>query len=429
MIRLFPLYIDPGTGSMLFSILIGAAATLYFLARAFIIKAKVFFSGGGAKAGVATGSAVIPYVIYCEGPQYGSVFQPVLDELERRRLETAYLTSAETDPAFQAGYQYVKPEYIGEGNRAFARLNLLRADVVLMTTPGLDVYQLKRSKGVKHYAHILHAPGDATLYRLFGLDYFDSVLLTGDYQAQDIRTLEKMRGIREKRLVTVGCSYLDVYAEKIQAIPAETDHPFTVLVSPSWGKSALLSRYGERLLDPLAQTGFRIIVRPHPQSKKSEGALLDRLSERYKDRANVEWDYERDNIFALAKADIMISDFSGIIFDYTFLRDKPVMYVNQNMDLRPYDADDICSDEAGNTDMQKLWQFAALSEFGIELNEDMFEHIGEILTKAQDSLELKAARQKAKDEAWMYRGEAARRVVDFMTVVVEQSAVETTVAA
>ncbi|MDR1470241.1 MAG: CDP-glycerol glycerophosphotransferase family protein [Spirochaetaceae bacterium] len=419
--RFFPLYIDPGTGSMLFSILIGAAATLYFLSRALIIKAKVFFSGGRAKAGSA--AAVSPYVIYCEGAQYWNVFQPILAEMEHRQLETAYFTSVENDPAFQAGYQYIKPEYIGEGNKAFARLNLLRADIVLMTTPGLDVYQLKRSKGVKHYAHILHMASDATLYRLFGLDYFDSVLLTGDYQAADIRTLEKMRDIREKRLVTVGCTYLDVYAEKMQALPAETNHPFTVLVSPSWGPSALLSRYGERLLDPLAQTGFRIIVRPHPQSKKSERALLDRLTEKYQDQKNVEWDYERDNIFALAKADVMISDFSGIIFDYTFLRDKPVVYVNQNMDLRPYDADDICSDEAGNTDVQKLWQFAALSAFGIELREDMFDHIGDFLTKAQDNPALQAARQKAKNEAWMYRGEAARRVVDFMTACREGEAV------
>ena len=35
------LYIDPGTGSMLFSVLIGAAATLFFLARALILKLKV----------------------------------------------------------------------------------------------------------------------------------------------------------------------------------------------------------------------------------------------------------------------------------------------------------------------------------------------------------------------------------------------------
>ena len=417
MIHLFPLYIDPGTGSMLFSILIGAAATLYFLARALIIKAKVFFSGGR----VTAVSTLKPYVVYCEGLQYWDVFKPVLDEFETRRLDLTYFTSAEHDPVFQAGYQYIKPEYIGEGNKAFARLNLLRAGVVLMTTPGLDVYQLKRSKGVTHYAHVLHAPSDATMYRLFGLDYFDSVLLTGDYQAKDIRVLEKMRGLPEKRLVTVGCPYLDLYAERIRALSGETGHPFTVLVSPSWGKSALLSRYGERLLDPLARTGWRMIVPPHPQSKKSERALLDKLAEKYNDMKNVEWDYERENIYSLAKADVMISDFSGIIFDYTFLCDKPVMYVNQNIDLRPYDADDICSDETGAANAQKLWQFAVLSQFGIELKEDMFEHISDVIRKAEDNSALKAARQKAKDEAWTNRGSAGKRIADFMIAVEEEA--------
>jgi hypothetical protein len=43
MIPFYPLYIDPGTGSALFSILIGIAATVYFLGRALIIKLKVFF--------------------------------------------------------------------------------------------------------------------------------------------------------------------------------------------------------------------------------------------------------------------------------------------------------------------------------------------------------------------------------------------------
>lgn len=38
-----PLYIDPGTGSMLFSILVGAVATLYFLSKTAVIKIKMIF--------------------------------------------------------------------------------------------------------------------------------------------------------------------------------------------------------------------------------------------------------------------------------------------------------------------------------------------------------------------------------------------------
>lgn len=405
----FFLYIDPGTGSMLFSILIGAIATLYFLGRAVILKAKMML--GAKKDGVAlTDNNYKQYVVYNEGVQYWNLFKPVCDEFEGRQLELTYYTSAEKDPVFEQGYQFVRPEFIGEGNRAFVRLNMLSAGVVLMTTPGLSVYQLKRSKRVKHYSHVLHATGDATMYRLFGIDYFDSVLLTGDYQAADLRQLEEQRGLPAKELVTVGCPYLDVLQEKIAALPAEENHPFTVLVSPSWGASALLSRYGEKLLDPLMETGWRIIVRPHPQSKKSEAELLARLEERYKDKSNVEWDYERDNIHAMKKSDIMISDFSGIIYDYTFLCDKPVMYVNADLDLRPYDAYDI---DGG----KNIWQFKTLREIGVELKEEEFPNIKQVIEAASDSQDLARRRREAKDAAWMRRGEAGKKIVDYMTSV------------
>ncbi|MBB5225277.1 CDP-glycerol--glycerophosphate glycerophosphotransferase [Treponema ruminis] len=407
---ILPLYIDPGTGSMLFSILIGAAATLFFLGKAALLKLKVFFSGkkdGGAQLD----SSYKPYVVYNEGNQYWNTFKPVCDEFEARKITLTYYTSSKTDPVFEQNYQFVKPEFIGEGNAAFAKLNMLSAGFVLMTTPGLQVYQLKRSKRVAHYSHVLHMPNDATTYRLFGLDFFDSVLLTGDYQKTDIRFLENQRGIPEKDLVTVGCPYLDVYKENIASIPGEENHPFTVLVSPSWGDVGILKKYGEKLLDPLSKTGWRIIVRPHPQSKKSEADMLERLTERYKDNQNIVWDYERQNIFSLKKADIMISDFSGIIFDYTFLCDKPVMYVNAGMDLRPYDAYDLGDKE--------LWQYSVLRTFGTELKEEQFENIKEVIQTMRDSKELEKARHEAKATAWMHEGEAGKRIADYMIQTLE----------
>ena len=398
------LYIDPGTGSMLFSIIIGAAATLYFLSRAVIMKIKLFFSAGKSGA-VVTKADYKPYVIYNEGNQYWTLFKPICDEFEKRGVAVNYFTSSKTDPIFDQQYHFIKAEFIGEGNSAFARLNLLTAGVVLMTTPGLQVYQLKRSKNVKHYAHILHAASDATMYRLFGIDYFDSILLTGDYQKADIRQLEQQRGLPAKELETVGCTYLDMQFNRICDIPEENPHNFTVLLSPSWGPSALLSRFGEKLLDPLTETGWHIIIRPHPQSKKSEPEMLKRLEDRYKTNSNVEWDYNRENIYSMKRADIMISDFSGIIFDYTFLCDKPVMYVKAQFDLRPYDAYDLD---------HQLWQFDTLNKIGVELKEESFANIKEEIQKLSDNQTFAQARQQAKKEAWMYQGEAASRIVNFL---------------
>ena len=408
--QILTLYIDPGTGSMLFSVFIGAAATLLFLARAAFLKVQLLFSGKKARQALKAGRK--KFVIYNEGKQYWNVFKPVLDEFEERQTQVSYLTSDANDPALQSGYKFVKAECIGQGNKAFARLNLLAADIVLMTTPGLDVYQMKRGKNVRHYAHVRHGTGDATMYRLFGIDYFDSILLTGDCQKDDIRYLEKARGTKEKELVTVGCSYLDELKKKMDSIPKEEDHKFTVLVSPSWGPSAILSKYGERLLDPMADTGWKIIIRPHPQSEKSEPQILERLKARYQGRGNIEWNFDRDNIYAMKRADIMISDFSGIIFDYAFLCDKPVMYINAAMDLRMYDASEVYNSDGS---VKKAWQFETIEKIGIELKEEQFANIRNVIQAASDSSDLAAERQKAKAQAWMHIGSAAKNIVDFMT--------------
>ena len=139
--------------------------------------------------------------------------------------------------------------------------------------------------------------------------------------------------------------------------------------------------------------------------------MLARLEERYKDNKNIEWDYERQNIFSLKKADVMISDFSGIIFDYTFLCDKPVLYVNAGMDLRPYDAYDLGD--------KKLWQYESLEKFGKQLEEKDFENIKEVIQNMSDSSELAQARAQAKAQAWMYEGQAGKRIADFMISKVE----------
>ena len=127
---------------------------------------------------------------------------------------------------------------------------------------------------------------------------------------------------------------------------------------------------------------------------------------------NIEWDYNRENIYSMKKADIMISDFSGIIYDYTFLCDKPVMYVNAELDLRPYDAYDL---------QKTIWQFDVLKKIGIELKEEHFADIRNVIQHASDSPELAEARRAAKETAWMFPGKAGANIADFMIETVKKS--------
>jgi hypothetical protein len=399
-------YIDPGTGSMLFSFLTGLAVAAFFFLKNVLIKLK---AGPlrGSKTTARRGAASL--ALYSEGKQYWNVFRPVVEELARRNIPCVYYTSAEDDPGLSFPSPLVQGEFIGKGNAACRFLNFLEADICLMTTPGLDVLQLKRSPGVRHYAHILHMVTDATTYRLFGLDYYDSIFLTGEYQKKDLRTLEELRGTPRKQLFVVGSAYLDVLSERVRELPpGQGDHRKTVLVAPSWGANGILRRYGLKLLEPLAHSSYQVIIRPHPQSVISEKDTIETLRRRLDSFENVEWDFDAENLRSLSRSDALVSDFSGVIFDYAFLFERPVLYPRFDFDKRPYDLSDI-EDEA--------WTFRAVRELGEAVNGEDFARMEETLDGIIGKEGKKEAIRRLKDEAYMYPGEAGKRAVDALLAI------------
>ena len=398
------LYIDPGTGSMLFTILLGVIGTGMFFAKKLMMKIKFRLSGG--KADVS--SDILPYVIFSESKNYWTTFKPVCDEFERRGIAVNYWTASKDDPALSEKYEHVKCEFIGEGNKAFAKLNMMNADICLATTPGLDVYQWKRSKNVRYYVHVMHSAATTLLYRMFGMDYYDAILVTGDFQIKEVQELEEVRKDPKKEVVTVGSLYLDAMKDRLDCIKSEDnkrEDKCTVLLAPSWGDAAILKLYGEKIIDALIKTGYRIIIRPHPQSMKSEKELMDKLMTKYPAGEDLIWDFEPDNFYTLCRSDIMITDFSSVMLDFALVFDRPVIYAEYELDKSVYDA---CWID------HPLWQEETFPKLGAPLREEDFGRLKEIIDAAITSDEYAAARTKAKEEAWMHIGESAKRTVDYL---------------
>ncbi len=403
------LYIDPGTGSMLFTILIGLLGALLYALKRVWIKIR-FLISGGRKAIDDQDKASL--AIFSEGKRYVNTFEPILDELEKRGQRTVYLTAEQNDPLLQKAYQNVESRFIGEGNAAYARLNMLKADVVLATTPGLDVYQWRRSKDVKWYVHIPHAPNDITLYRMFGIDYYDAILLSGGYQEEQIRLLEKLRNLPAKELEQVGVVYLDRMKKRLDSAEKKDANPTrTILLAPSWGSSAILQRFGTKIIDELLSLDIHLIIRPHPQSFISEKEMLERLKEQYPDGEKLEWNNDSDNFEVLRRSDVLISDFSGVLFDFSLVFDKPVIYTDTQFDKAPYDAAWI--DE-------ELWTFKILPKLGMKLTEQNVEELGQVIDDVLASSIFQEGREQARRETWNYPGQAVSRTVDYLIRKVEQ---------
>ena len=396
------LYIDPGTGSMLVTIIIGVVSTLFFAFKKQFIKLKFLLSGGKTEK---ASTEKTPYVIFSDSKRYWNVFKPICDEFEKRKIKCQYWTASPNDPALSESYEHIKCEFIGESNRAFAKLNNMNASICLATTPGLDVLQWKCSKKVDFYVHIYHAVDEHTGYRMFGLDFFDAVLTSGDFQERYIRILEEKRNLKAKDVKVVGSTYLDEMKKRAQSEKTSDNKTFTVLLAPSWGEGSILNRFGERILEALKKTGYRIIVRPHPQSYISDPELLKGLEEKFPNTEMFSWNKDNDNFEVLSQSDIMITDFSGIMFDYAFIFDRPLIYADTSMDTAPYDAAWI--DEP-------LWRLEILPELGKKLDENDFDNIREIIDSVSDSEEYRNGRRKYSDIAWQCKGSAAKNTVDYL---------------
>ena len=396
-------YIDPGTGSLLFSALFGIIGTLFFLSKALLIKLKTFSFADKINKKENISKAKI--IIYGEDKRYYNVFKPIIEELINLEIPTIYYSSSYDDKIFEIKSDFLKSEFIGTGNKAYAKLNFIEADICLMTTPNLDVFQLKRSKGVKKYVHITHSSAETSTYCLYSLDFFDAVFLNGEHQIRDIRELENKRNTIIKDLYVVGNPYLDELSKMKETITKENNNKKTILIAPSWGMNSLFRRFGEKLLDNIVNSDYNIIIRPHPQSLISDKDIIDKFQNRYKYKNNVEWDFNRVNIYSLSKADIMISDFSGVIFDYAFLFEKPVIIPSFTFDKRGTDAIEI--DE-------EVWTFETIPKISFKLDENNFSNISQIIEDSINNETLKNNILKAKEEAYMYEGQASKRAAQFL---------------
>ena len=396
------LYIDPGTGGMLFSILFGIFGVAVFSFRALLLKMK-YRTSNDKNAKIY--DQKIPIAIFTDHKRYWNVFEPLLDEFEKRKQNVAYLTCSKDDPVFDKKYEYIKGEFLGEGNKAFSRLNLLNASIVVSSTPSLGVFQWKRSNNVDFYIHVQHGANDISMYRMYGTDHFDALPLSGEYQIEEIRQLEDMRGIAHRETPLCGIPYMDAMKKRLKEAGPVPEHERTVLMAPSWGKSGILSRFGEKLIDALIDTGYKIIVRPHPQSYASEKEMLDKLMSKYTDESKVIWNRDNDNFEVLRQSDILISDFSGIIFDFTLVFDKPLIYTDTKYDIRPYDADWI---------EETPWTFRILPKLGLELNEENVDNIKELIDKCINDPSFSKGRDKARSETWVPMGNGAELTVDYI---------------
>jgi CDP-glycerol glycerophosphotransferase (TagB/SpsB family) len=177
----------------------------------------------------------------------------------------------------------------------------------------------------------------------------------------------------------------------------------TVLVAPTWGQNGLLKRFGARVLVPLLEKQWKVIVRPHPQSYISERDLLDRLQEELKNYTNLVWDHDNDGTQSMSRADVMLSDLSGIVFDFAFLFERPVITVKYDVNKIGLEASDLPWD---------LWELTVLDTLGTRIEESELEKLPTVIEQELGKNDRKEKIRQLRDESVANFDHAAKDVVN-----------------
>ncbi len=284
------------------------------------------------------------FTFFSEGPNYYRTFDLILSEFLERGIPFTYLSMDESDPGLKLASENVSTFCLGRGTGFIYFMSMIKSRVVIMTTPGLQSLTLKRSPGVDHYVHIVHSPVGISSYRKFSFDYFDTIMCSGSHQISEIRQLEQVRSAAKKNLLETGCSYMDLLKQRNDDFvdkKGDESEDTTILIAPTWGSNGILGKYGMDLIETLLDAGYKIIIRPHPQQLYSEMPLLASLKKTTASFPNVSWDENPSGHKSMTASNIMISDLSGVIFDYAFIYEKPVITLDFPLETAGFEQEDL----------------------------------------------------------------------------------------
>ncbi len=207
-------------------------------------------------------------------------------------------------------------------------LRWLRTDMLVSASSGLPKWCIPA--GSRYAVHMPHSLVSLhAIYPAAAFDAFNVIFACGPIQVEEVHALNRVRGLPERAALAVGYGKFDLMeSSHAAARPVKKPARPTVLIAPSWGQHNLLSRVGEALVRGLLDKGHDVIVRPHPVSFSQEPRLLARLQTQFGSVESYRLEDPLVQTDSFSCADLIVSDYSGAAFEYAFLRERPVVFID-----------------------------------------------------------------------------------------------------
>ena len=271
---------------------------------------------------------------YSEGQNYWPHLEGlILQVLATSNIHISYISSNKNDPGLELDLPNFQSFLIDEGFVRNWFFENIETDVMVMTMPDINKYQVKCSKHKVHYVYVQHSlVSKHMVYRTGAFDFYDTIFCAGPHHVKEMRALEKLRGLKAKNLFEHGYARLDAIRNeaskrsKNQDLKNSTIH---VLVAPSWGENSTIeSGLGLRIVTELLDRGYKVTLRPHPQTIIFFRDKVDAIINEHKNNIRFEYELNVAGQASLHDSDVMVGDWSGAALDYALGLGKPVIFID-----------------------------------------------------------------------------------------------------
>ena len=283
------------------------------------------------------GAAKKQLVFYAlSGGQYKFYKNIIEYLLEHSDIVVHYLTNDPNDAIFRMSNEQIIPYYASQ-QKTISLMLKLDTDLFVTTVPDLQTYHMKRSivRDDIEYIYTFHGlTSTPMIYKEKAFDYFDTIFCVGPHQVAELRRREELANLTRKRLVKTGYGLYDQLIESYVDIAHNISEKPRILIAPSWQAYNILDICIESVLEALTGHGYIIIVRPHPQYIRLFPERVNAIAERYSSYAvNSEIIFELDfsGNESIFRADVLITDWSGIAHEFSYCTLKPSIFINTPM--------------------------------------------------------------------------------------------------
>lgn len=273
-------------------------------------------------------------IFFSEGNNHWKYLEPFIFALitliDNKKIK--YITQSKDDLGYKILRDKIDVFYIGSGRIRDYILSNIDASVFFTSSPDIDQLQVKKSKSCKHYCYIQHSLNSLMMaYNEFAFKIYDSMFICGEHHKKEIEEIIRVYNWKKKKL------YNSIYSPLINSIKIRKKNNSkikSVLIAPTWGPESIIeSGKIYHIIDQLISDNFVIYLRPHPETIKHCSKILKSILNRYKNNQII-LDQNTADFKSLQECEILITDWSGIAFDFALGLKKPVIFFKTNPKIK-----------------------------------------------------------------------------------------------